>query len=1088
MAVALASILRLLLIATIAKCEKTGYKIANGRSPSTLGSVLKPPPPPLISKILPVPFHGGVGRLQRQNKNVGYNYSPPPSPPHPTPTSGQFKFPPPFYKQYNFNFVPQPQTFSSSPSPSLFQKVSGWLFPSVQTNHEKSLVSGNNVAPNKKDCDPCNLVPWIPLIKYNHIGAKNIQSNIPTYGPPSPTALNNFQNIVQYKPQPFQSHDAPKLSHHLSPSVPHTNYGPPSQIQKFKLPSSDIKTVSSTYGPPSPTHILDVTSQRPFSSNVLIASTSYKVPSSSYGSDSSFNSPTSSLNHGHVSTSYNFASTTYLPPSSAYSIPSPSFISSTPSSVYGPAPPQFELGEVDTKEHPIQDDVEVFNQIENLRLQQLPKTSTPTGFKNSYGEPIIHTNIFNIPNIHLSSAEVAESSRIKSKVLPDHPSTFRHFNMSVALANPAPFTINKGRNIHTLQPVALPNLSVSPLPPIFNARPFRAMESTIFTDIFHGNSPQQSDNNNHNVEIQESVPLIEYTQSVDYPPTYIQSPIIDIDALNVTNQSKTYRNIPSSYIIDELRDISPQASEDHISATKTDSDSSFESTGTGIGNDLYDSGIPIYIKPIQSLSHKTNFADLRGLKDEDIDKYRTDSNLQEIDSPLLYLKPSAPHKSHGNFVLAISESLSNHDYEIYDDLPTTTISPLPTLTSGWEESKNNDNHDFPQPVAQENVYQPKIVQIIVPYTRDKENLDNIQTAETVSQDWSIKETLEHQPRKVPPITDEFRVSTNTENYNTLSTSVEPHSPITTISYANIEENNPPSGFSDLYDVKEPPFDIIKLQHTIDDWTQQEYSRQLENPQQIRNNEKYAKQIPDEFFTTTVPTNYVTENYNYNYDFFDHDVSSSIRHSVTDQSINVTNKLQKIYNTINRSKNKNKNDDAKETETNLGPKNHNYTEASSFRTSSTTTTTETTSTSTTTPAPWDETQLSISPLTMEKVYVVTSKPWREPRNATKEWYAVEPLDSKKDIENNDLDDLPFKSPRFINRPSFGFTSESKTESTKTASPYVTKAWYRINEMENQQQFNITMLPESSQHNTTTNLEENTTDMVTAEAHEYSDSDM
>ncbi|XP_060800608.1 uncharacterized protein LOC106131090 isoform X1 [Amyelois transitella] len=1067
-----------LLFAVFSKCggDSSGHKHGNGAS--QFGELLKPPPPPPHSPIQPVPFHGG-GRVQRQNLDTGYHYPPPP-PPSP---SSDFKFPAPFYKQYNFNFVPPPQPFTTTPSPSLFQKVSGWLFSTQQSNQDTNSILTHNVAPIKKDCNPCNQVPWIPVIRYN-LGAKNtFQSPNPTYGPPSPTAYPNALSL----PQPLLS---TQKTPQLLPGIPHTVYGPPVSFQN----SFSSGFASSTYGPPSPTHTITVSSHNsistPFSSSnsysppsspFNLPSSTYGVPSSSYGVPSnSYETPSNS--YGAPSSSYNVPSSSYGVPSSSYGVPSSSY--GAPSSSFSIIPSQ-EVSSFNSNTGPYSQPSSTYRTPTNIfsgtlttpssyisstyapvtahyepvTELELPKVSPPAVFKNSYGELISNPNALNIP-----SATAAESTKIKTQVLPNDNIKYPIPNGTLALANPAPFSLNRGRNIHTLQPVALPNLSVSPLPPIFNARPFRPspkFESNVVQGI---NSMQQT---SHNVHISPSVPIAEFTHSIDYPATVIQSPVIDIDILRNQNRSKSYRNDPNSFI-DDIRDISSQASEDHISETKSIPDASFESTGIDGGNDIYDTGVPSDLKPVSVPSnHRPAFADLRGVKDEDVDKYRTENNLQNIDSPLLYLKPSAPHKNHGNFAYILSTTSSGNDYEIYDEAQTTSA-PQSAQTSSWHESQVDFNESPSNQEIHEHADKPKIVQIIVPYTTNKELGGLNLNFDSESQDWSLKEDDEYQARKIPTNTESPYISTVTENYSTTEESTPTSTESTDSDHLNTADI-----LNDLYDVKEPPFDIIKLQQTIDDWTAQEYSKRHKIPQRSRNVEKYAKQIPDDFFTTTTPTNYVTSTIDYSYELYDHEGSSSMQHAVTEDKNNSSIRGWKHYNTIERTKSKyNVEKNKKEDEV---QKLHIYTAASTFR-----------STTTTTPAPWGKIETSISPLTKEKVYVVTSKPWRDSRNITKEWFDPDSFEFKKirgDNEASASDNLPFKSPRFSNRPSTGFASIEKTESMKSDSSYgFSKSWYQsINDLENRDQRSNTALPEGFQQTHFTNEDEGTMDTTTAGHH-------
>ncbi|XP_050362553.1 uncharacterized protein LOC126781652 [Nymphalis io] len=997
---AVAPVVPVLFIAILAKCQCEPTNLYNynnnGKAASQFGNILKPPP------LLPVPFHGVTGII-RQNNDFGYQYqSPPPQVPPAPPIvpATDFKFPAPFYKQYNFNFVPAPQPFTTTPSPNLFQKVSSWLFPSQQTSSEiePQINYHYNIPPLKKDCNPCNLVPWIPVIRYDLAPDGGRQSNNPTYGPPSPTAKANAysgQNI----PVPFntQNNNLGNKQGQISTGVPHTSYGPPS----FSHTNNQFRTSSSTYGPPSPTYTINVSSQTPSTAPYSDISSPL---STSIGPGPNFQTPNS---HDLVHHSSSFI---YTSPSLNYRNPVPTTTHKPVSTGYNP--------EILNQHLPVQNNIDEFREIEPATEFQLPRVTHPTGFRNSYGEPIVNTYLLDYP--YSVSAAGAASSKIKTEVLPDTITKTQGPNTTMALSNPAPFSLNRGRNIHTLQPVALPNLSVSPLPPIFNARPFRTVSTKYPPNIVQGINHLQSGSN----------------KSVEYPTTFIQSPVIDIDQIRNLNQSKAYRNIANGYEIDEIRDISPQASEDHISAAKSNQDMSFESIG--LTNDLYDAGVPFDLKQSSKVpfNHKVSFADLRGVKDEDVDKYRTESNLQYIDSPLLYLKPSAPHKNYKNFAFSRTTPSKENEYEIYDDYPTTLSPTQTTFLNTWDTSRAHDTEDSVHTTAEEeNKNNPKIVQIIVPYTNGQRIYDNNHNKFSSSQiDDRTNNDQEYQARKIQSNTESSFLTVATEGYSNTATTTE--TPMATITdQYDTERINTPA--IDFYDVKEPPFDIIKLQHTIDDWTEQEYSKHYSIPQKTRSNEKYAKQIPDEYFTTISPvTNFVTETSNYNYDSYDHEGSSSIQYTVTENRTNSFPIKRKEYNVIEMTKDSYNSDKNHVSE---GPKKlHIYTAASTFR-----------SAKTTTPAPWGQIQTSISPLTNEKVYVVTSKPWRE-NNMTKEYdYGGEKLDLKKEEYDDDssLDDLSFKSPRFSNRPSYGFTADS-IESIKLESPYgYSKGWHRrINNLE------------------------------------------
>ncbi|XP_068628216.1 uncharacterized protein [Battus philenor] len=1011
----------IIIIVTLARCNSepisrysyiNGNGYVNGNSPSQFGDLLKPPPPSL--PIAPVPFYGG--KAQRQIKDLGYHYQATSSPAAPSvPPPSDFKFPAPFYKQYNFNFVPPPQPFTTTPSPTFFQKISGWIFPSQQS---AASAHNLNIESIKKDCNPCNQVPWIPVIKYN-LGDKSIrQSHSPTYGPPSPTAL--AQNVAQYRPQPFNIPSHNQKPNHVSFTTPNIHQ---SVQDQSKFSGSAFGNPSVTYGTPSVRQQISFASQNPSSSV-------YSLPSPSYGFPQlSVQQSTLSLS-GHVPPSEVFSST-YKPTS--YITPVHSLEAVSQATTISPVKHHTYFPNLQQNQSPIENDFEILKAISPPDNQELPKVSYSTGFKNSYGEDISNSNGLDVSYSFTSMG--AESSKIKTRVAPDNILKSFEPNISVALANPAPFTLNKGRNIHTLQPVALPNLSVSPLPPIFNARPFRPIISTTLPSaILNGlNYLKKSPNS---VIVTQSVPITEFVHSIEYPTTIIESPVIDIDATKSSDQNKAYRTIPNSYVIDEARDISPQASEDHISSAKVNNDFSFETTGAEVGNTLFDNNFPTDMRQDSYVptNHKPEFADLRGIKDVDVDRYRTESNLQSIDSPLLYLKPSAPHKNFENFLHPVSTPLttstSQNEYEIYDDVSTT---PAPTQYTTSSDDDINTNHRDLLSSQDGRQNKAKIVQIIVPYITEQGQRNNNKELSPITQTHQHSSTDDDfLGRKVPSFTEAAIQNTVTETSTVPNTTIEQSSTVT--EYYDSELKNIPTASNDFYDVKEPPFDIIKLQHTIDDWTEQEYSNHYATPDRTRSNEKYAKQIPDEYFTTVNPNDLQDHTtIDYNYDDYDHEGSSSVQHSITETRNSTFSKLTKEYNVIDKTKNKFLSEKG-ETDSDDVQKLRIYTAASSFRGT------------TATPAPWGSIQTSISPLTKEKVYVVTSKPWRDKSDTTKETnQESDRLESKKVGDDKIItDDFLFKSPRFSNRPPFGFTASGpmSLDSIKSDSSYgFSRGWHQ-----------------------------------------------
>lgn len=130
---------------------------------------------------------------------------------------------------------------------------------------------------------------------------------------------------------------------------------------------------------------------------------------------------------------------------------------------------------------------------------------------------------------------------------------------------------------------------------------------------------------------------------------------------------------------------------------------------------------------------------------------------------------------------------------------------------------------------------------------------------------------------------------------------------------------------EFYPSENLPFDVISLQNNIDDWTQQAYAKMIQRDQKSSTSAKFvpSKTIPDEYLTTPAYSETTTI-------AFDHEQAGSNK------------KETKLEDDI---------------ETNLIYKE---------------TTTE--AVITTTPPSWDSASVTVSPLTKEKVYVVTPQPY------------------------------------------------------------------------------------------------------------------
>lgn len=258
------------------------------------------------------------------------------------------------------------------------------------------------------------------------------------------------------------------------------------------------------------------------------------------------------------------------------------------------------------------------------------------------------------------------------------------------------------------------------------------------------------------------------------------------------------------------------------------------------------------------------------------------------------------------------------------------------------------------------------------------------------------------------------------------------------------------------------FDILRLQKNIDNWTAQEYS-QLP-PSVIDHTNSLtsvttgqlvpSKKIPEEYLTTTslsndinVPTE-LPQNYNFNDAVLDdYEVGASIRHSVHLNIPEYPNHKNSSKITILPIRTTTKAYHPEETTTSV-PTTENYPDSTWETTTLDTTTTfddyDSTEDSVQEPSrkvpvrittqSWNQAQVSISPLTQEKVYVVTPQPWNPNEPTPASAWDLKPdyhrIDKGRRLAINN-DNFDFVSPRFISRPTPGVGSSSTTtEATHT----------------------------------------------------------
>lgn len=324
---------------------------------------------------------------------------------------------------------------------------------------------------------------------------------------------------------------------------------------------------------------------------------------------------------------------------------------------------------------------------------------------------------------------------------------------------------------------------------------------------------------------------------------------------------------------------------------------------------------------------------------------------------------------------------------------TTSIQPpplqLPTQHTWIQKVKQR------QPYTTKN---PKQIQIIVPYITENEWTKN------VNQNPS---NPPHNPplslfMKLPQLQD-----SQWAKYINLKDTNDNENPISSITDLLKDTN---------YKVDNPqhlPFDILKLQKNIDVWTEQEYNNGKDNDLAKASTSarfNYSKQIPDEYLTTPFDSsrNEITTELPKYYDYL---ASGSNRHSV---ETNITENEIIESNTIGVT-------DGDETLPTTTP---------IILTSTSNVRRHTNS--------WEKIAVSISPITNERVYVVTPQPWSNQDSTTPESAWIKKKDSLE--ESKLTDKFTFTSPRFTKRPE-PIKLEKKDETNKTVH-FVYSDWPKL----------------------------------------------
>ncbi|XP_077286783.1 uncharacterized protein LOC143911667 isoform X2 [Arctopsyche grandis] len=884
----------------------------------------------------------------------------------------------PFYMPPQERYPPAP--WKEPEQPSMLQKVSSWLFAtgsdSVPSTSNHPTHPNQEPAPSfgppirlqqnqqKKNCNLCNHFPWIPVIRYQTPPIKNT-------GEPSKLLLPP-QDHIYIPPKSNGDHN------HLSDG-PTYNLKPP---------------ITNSYGKPIPPNTYDT-----------------PLPVTNDGGE-----------------------LPVLPPHRK------------------PYSPEFDVEEIGNQDGRYSNK----DTIENLESNNVPLLSKP-----------------------------------QHKDVRGQASSFKSTNYSGHSSRPAINNIyDNGRGVHVLQPIPFPNLSSVPIPPIFNARPWKtnnnnhasstklhydSVSSSTQYPIDHSTYYSQSSLSNsqstQNYQLSPSVSLAEFTSSIDYPISIIQSPLVEIDAskgdsyennkpsdsavqsnnINLNKNPIIVQN--DSYAFDSYSAASGgndlgtnQESINFVTRDTIKSERPFLPTPipvetnskihslTPISYSFIDqtfssgdkpSSIPTSTPSHHYTEHNSNLLDHTNT----YKPYPTDT-LQSLDSPFLYLKPSVPHKESELFKQSttskpvtqnthVSSSIANTGFRYLENSVVEGKWPPPAETV---IEKINDTTP-----------KPKRIQIIIPYTtKNQPSPFRYSNNNVVSPSgWVpvIRDIEKNYGRKVQ--TSSTSDQNSVQDLHTTSALIDYHESSeskiiassapqhndTTFSYetSSVKPKKPKPT-----DLLEPiknkiSFDEKKLQQNIDEWTSLEYSKVYKRQQKASTTShlKRSKKIPDEYLTTTPvqkkPTQVFLSKINdLNGSLLDSESANSIRYTYETNLYNRTSVPKANY--------------THQKSTSKEPFTIYYTTEELRKTSVKMETTTVVPKTTTKPA-WETVQTSISPLTKEKIYVVTPQPWHIV-NST--FSFVNNASESKSKENliRESKNLSFKSPRFVVRPTPGPTGSQK----------------------------------------------------------------
>lgn len=759
------------------------------------------------------------------------------------------------------------------------------------------------------------------------------------YGPPKPT-YNAPQSIYN---TPQQTYNAPQQTY----NAPQKTYNVPQKT--YNAPQPDFNGSPPTFNLPQSTYNIP-NNRRPKLPPIKFVPKQNVFPSPNFGPSgnqylppSQARSPTHHYlteihppplripNTNNIQSSHRVNSK-YKPyiPIQHYGPPLHQKPSQLPSNVYLPGKPSINYG------HPIQNNI----QHQRPPFPPLPPSNnyiSPTQSSNQYLPAAVPSDSYGKP-LHGSDAELAsvlKSESVNNEYIPSiepvpQPSTHGNYPQHNQIHHPF---------IH--KPIPFPNLSSLPVLPLHNPQNFHSINTFEHAnaDNHHfGNLPpdnyiQQTsgidniafqnayvqDNVNTNidhgtnVEIIKSVPIAGYLATIEHPINVIQSPIVDV-AASAFNEGTFLENIDHSSNNNNNNDNNKQQevnlSENPIVVEDTHASATSNNATVVLGvnqkrNNDKDLNVYVNIKDISSTIAPT-------IKE-------VSQNIQEINLFNPELVNSIIESNDVNKLTTnntIEEPSSKIDWNDYAQELLTSMKPPPKGESPWLSSIKGTGR-----IISTTTKTPKQIQIIIPYITNHKptpfksgQTTNIPTFNSGVHRYNnhIQTSTHKSPKFTHPAysTSAFKIGNNQKElpmYTIPPTSesvwlqhtdhVESDSNIVTQT-AQHQSTTKVTNIRDLieanshkYNQNKPTFDVAKLQKHIDNWTEQEYSKNLPyiNYDKVSTVSKFvpSKIIPEEYLTTpsynseTTTTKSTTQ-----YDYFSSSINKDLGTTYEDLQSNL----------------------------------------------------------------------------------------------------------------------------------------------------------------------------------------------------------